>query len=62
MFKTGDIVKFADAWVLCEEEKKYRFKVLETGFCGDRIKIGCLNSKITLGSITVVDEEMIVLA
>lgn len=61
MFKVGDIVKFADNWCT-EGEKKYRFVVLETGFCGDRLKIGCLNSKLSLGSVEVVDEEMVVMA
>ena len=58
MFKVGDIVKYADGWCT-EGEKKYRFIVLETGFCGDRIKIGCMNSSLVLGSVEVVDEEMI---
>lgn len=61
MFNVGDIVKFADGWCT-EGERKYRFRVLETGFCGNRVKIGCLNSGLTLGSTEVVDEEMIVLA
>ena len=61
MFKVGDVVKFADNWCT-EAEKKYRYQVLETGFCGNRLKIGCLNSALTLGSIQVVDEEMVVMA
>lgn len=61
MFKVGDIVKYTEKWCT-EAERKYRFKVLETGFCGDRIKIGCLNTLLTLGSIEVVDAEMIELA
>lgn len=59
-FKEGDIVKIADKWLNSEEERKYLYKVIETGFCGNCIKIGCLNSKLSLGSIQVVDEEMIV--
>lgn len=59
MFKKGMIVKFADGWCT-EGEKKFRFVVLETGFCGNRIKIGCLNSNLAFGSVEVVDEEMIV--
>lgn len=61
MFKVGDIVKYTEKWST-EAERKYRFKVLETDFCGDRIKIGCLNSKLALGSVSVVDKEMIELA
>ena len=61
MFKVGDIVKFAEGWYSPGEEK-YRFVVLETGFCGDRYKIGCLNSRLSLGGIEMVDERMIVLA
>lgn len=62
MFEVGDIVRIAEKWLNSDEERKYRYVVLETGFCGNRIKIGCLNSMLTLGSVEVVDEDMIVMA
>lgn len=61
MFKEGDIVKFAEGWYRPGEEK-YRYIVLETDFCSGRLKIGCTNSSLFLGSIEVVGEEMVVLA
>ena len=59
MFKVNDIVKFNEKW--CEEgERECRFVVLEVGFGeSNRYKIGCLNSGLSLGWVTVVDDYMI---
>ena len=58
-FKEGDIVKYART--LFDSEKRYRFVVLEAYDMG-RVKVGCLNTKLSLGSICVYDEEEFVLA
>lgn len=66
-YNVGDIVKYANGW--CSDgEKVFRFVVLENDLCNPckpsecRYKIGCLNSKLALGFIDVVDECMITLA
>lgn len=61
MFKIGDIVKYTEKWST-EAERKYRFEILDTNFGDNHIKIRCLNSKLTLGSTSIVDAEMIELA
>lgn len=56
MFKKNDIVKYSHIYQ--EGEEKYRFIVLDA--YEDRVKIGCLNTSISLGSISVVHESELV--
>lgn len=57
MFKKNDIVKYSRIYQ--EGEEKYRFIVLDA--YEGRVKIGCLNTSISLGSISMVHESELVL-
>ena len=60
MFKKDDTVRYAEGWYR-EGEENYLFVVLETNYGhADRVKIGCLNTNLSLGSVEVVDPCMIV--
>ena len=61
MFREGDVVRYAEAWCT-ENERHYRFVVLEEANPVGNIKIGCLNSNITFGHVEYVKAEMITLA
>ena len=57
MFKKNDIVKYSRIYQ--EGEEKYRFIVLDA--YEGRVKIGCLNTSLSLGSIEVVPENELTL-
>lgn len=57
MLKKNDIVKYSHIYQ--EGEEKYRFIVLDA--YEGRIKIGCLNSMLTLGSVSVIPESELML-
>ena len=57
MLKKNDIVKYSHIYQ--EGEEKYRFIVIDA--YENRVKIGCLNTSLSLGSIEVVPESELTL-
>lgn len=57
-FQKGDVVRYNTDWCTYEERGE-RFAVLEPDFGGDKVKIGSLTTKCSLGYVEVVTSEMI---
>ena len=57
MLKKNDIVKYSHIYQ--EGEEKYRFIVIDA--YEGRVKIGCLNTSLSFGSIEVVPESELTL-
>ncbi len=58
-FTNGDIVRIKREYLNSEKESNYRYAIVNTNEITGRCMISCINSGLSLGSVEVVDEDMI---
>lgn len=59
MFKNGDIVRIKEGYLNSKKEGNYRYAVVNVNEDTNRYMISCLNSGLSLGSVELVDGDMI---
>ena len=59
MFKNGDIVRIKEGYLDSKKEGNYRYAVVNVNEDTNRYMISCLNSGLSLGSVELVDGDMI---